>query len=106
MIGIVFAGVLLFAPQRGLVAQVLRRERQKVEFAQTMLAIHVMNHEGTAEALTENRVDGLDEHLHWDPRFTARIVDLARRRGVVTEENGVLSVTATGRARAQAALVR
>jgi manganese/zinc/iron transport system permease protein len=71
-----------------------------------MLAIHVMNHEGTAEALTENRVDGLDEHLHWDPRFTARIVELARRQNLVTEHAGVLTVTDAGRLRAQSALTR
>jgi manganese/zinc/iron transport system permease protein len=105
-IGIVFLGVLLFAPARGLVAQVRRRERQKVDFAQTMLAIHVMNHEGTAEALSENRVDGLEEHLRWDPGFTRRIVELARRHGLVTEAGGVLSVTDAGRRRAQAALTR
>lgn len=105
-IGIVFLGVLLFAPARGLVAQVRRRERQKIEFAQTMLAIHVLNHEGTADALSENRVAGLEEHLHWDPRFTARIVELARRHGLVTEANGVLSVTDAGRQRAQAAMTR
>jgi manganese/zinc/iron transport system permease protein len=106
MIGIVFLAVMLFAPARGLVAQVRRRRRQRVDFAQTMLAIHVMNHEGTAEALTENRVDGLDEHLHWDPRFTARIVELARRQNLVTEHAGVLTVTDAGRLRAQSALTR
>lgn len=105
-IGIVFLGVLLFAPSRGLVAQVRRRERQRVDFAQTMLAIHVMNHQGTSDALSENRVDGLEEHLHWDPQFTARIVDLARRHGLVTESGGVLTITDTGRARAEAALIR
>lgn len=105
-IGIVFLGVLLFAPARGLVAQVRRRARQKVDFAQTMLAIHVMNHEGTATEFAENRVDGLQEHLHWDPRFTNRIVELAQRHGLVEEIGGVLSVTDVGRARAQSALTR
>ncbi|MCA9860090.1 MAG: metal ABC transporter permease [Thermomicrobiales bacterium] len=106
MVGISFLTVLLFAPARGLVAQVLRHKRQKLDFAQTMLAIHVMNHEGTAEMRVENRVDGLDEHLHWDTQFTAQIVDLARRHGIVTESNGVLTVTDNGRQRAQAAMVR
>lgn len=106
MIGIVFLGVLLFAPNRGLVAQVRRRERQKVDFAQTMLAIHVMNHEGTAAAREENRISGLEEHLHWDPKFTERIVELARRHGLVTESGGELSVTDAGRARATAAMMR
>jgi manganese/zinc/iron transport system permease protein len=105
-IGIVFLGVLLFAPARGLIAQVRRRERQKLDFAQTMLAIHILNHEGTPDATSENRVDGLEEHLHWDPRFTARIVELARRHGLVTESGGILSVTDAGRKRATAALIR
>jgi manganese/zinc/iron transport system permease protein len=105
-IGIVFLGVLLFAPARGLVAQVRRRGRQRVDFAQTMLAIHVMHHEGTTEALTENRVTGLNEHLPRDPRFTARIVELAQRHGLVTEHAGILSITDAGRSRAQAALTR
>ncbi|MCC6673579.1 MAG: metal ABC transporter permease [Thermomicrobiales bacterium] len=105
-IGLVFAGGLLFAPDRGVVAQVVRRERQKLEFAQTMLAMHVLNHEGTAAALVENRVDGLDEHLHWEPRFTRRIVGLARQHGLVTEAGGVLSITEAGRQRADSALAR
>ena len=105
-IGIMFGAVLLFAPERGLVAQALRRKRQKLDFAQTMLAIHVVNHEGTPEARIENQVNGLHEHLHWEPEFTARIIGLARQHGLVTETGGVLSVTDSGRQRAAAALLR
>lgn len=105
-IGIMFGAVMLFAPARGLVAQLRRRERQKLEFAQTMLAIHVVNHEGTPDARTENRIDGLEEHLHWEPRYTRRIVTLAQQHGLVTESAGVLSITDAGRQRAASALTR
>jgi manganese/zinc/iron transport system permease protein len=105
-IGAVFALVLLLAPGRGVVAAARRQQRQRVDFAQTMLAIHILNHQGTAEAMLENRVDGIDQHLHWDREFTNRIVALAQRRGIVREEGGLLSLTDAGRDLARAAIER
>ena len=46
MTGVAFGLALLLAPDRGLLAAARRRARQKLEFAQTMLAIHLANHEG------------------------------------------------------------
>ncbi len=106
MIGFVFVAVLVLAPHRGLIANALRRQRQRLEFAQTMLAIHLLNHEGTAAAESENRVDGLEDHLRWEPDFTSQIVDLARRHGLVTIDAGLLVLTPEGRSRAKAAMVQ
>ena len=53
MTGVAFALAWLFAPGRGLVAAARRRARQKLEFAQTMLTIHLANHEGLPEAEVE-----------------------------------------------------
>jgi manganese/zinc/iron transport system permease protein len=106
MVGVVFVSVLVLAPTRGLIAKALRRERQRVEFAQTMLAIHILNHEGTPEMMEENRISGLEEHLRWDVSFTERIVNLARRHGLVEEHSGLLVLTEAGRSRAKAAMVR
>src|SRR5690606_7972318 len=39
-VGLCFAGAFAFAPARGMVAVRRRRERQRWEFAETMLAIH------------------------------------------------------------------
>ena len=76
------------------------------ERAQTMLAIHILNHEGTPEMMEENRISGLEEHLRWDVSFTERIVNLARRHGLVEEHSGLLVLTEAGRSRAKAAMVR
>src|SRR5688500_7354483 len=46
MVGVLFGLVWLLAPDRGLVAQARRRSQQRLAFAQTMLAIHLSNHEG------------------------------------------------------------
>lgn len=106
MIGVTFTGTLLFAPERGLVAKARRRTRQREEFAQTMLAIHLLNHEDSPEALVENRVDGIDEHLRWDTSFAHHIIRLAERNDLVDQEAGLLVLTPEGRARATTALIR
>ena len=106
MVGIVFVTVLVLAPKRGLVATMARRRHQKLDFAQTMLTIHLLNHERTPEAQSENRVKGLENHLRWDAGFTNRIITLARRRGLVEVTEGVLILTRAGRERAESAIMQ
>ena len=69
MTGVAFLAAWLLAPGRGLVAAARRRARQRLEFAQTMLAIHLANHEGKPESVEESRIDHLDRHLRWEPEF-------------------------------------
>ena len=95
----------LFAPERGLVALARRRARQRWEFAQTMLAIHLLNHEGSPEAAEESRVEHLTEHLSWEPEFAGRVVRGAERRGLVSPAAGQLVLTDRGRAVAREAVV-
>lgn len=97
MTGVFFALAWLSAPERGLVAAARRRTRQRLEFAQTMLAIHLATHEGKPEAAVESRVGNLDEHLRWDEEFTERIVRGAARRGLVVQRGGLLELTPRGR---------
>ena len=104
--GALFAAAFVFAPTRGLVAVARRRARQRREFAQAMLAIHLLHHEGKAEAAQENRVEHLDEHLRWEPEFAARVVRNAERAGLVVARNGALALTERGRDLARTAIAR
>jgi manganese/zinc/iron transport system permease protein len=104
MAGVIFGLVWLLAPERGLAAIARRRARQRLEFAQTMLAIHLSNHEGRPEADQENQVSGLHEHLHWQPAFTAQVVRQAERQGIVARQDSVLALTEAGRQLAQKAI--
>jgi manganese/zinc/iron transport system permease protein len=105
MLGILFLGVFLLAPERGLLAQAARRGRQRWEFAQTALAIHLLNHENTPQMESECRVDHLHYHLRWEPNFASTVVDQAERGGLVLRHNGDLALTPQGRERARTALV-
>jgi manganese/zinc/iron transport system permease protein len=103
--GVLFGLAWLFAPQRGLVALATRRERQRWEFAQTMLTIHLLNHEGSPEAAEESRVEHLTQHLRWEPEFAGRVVRGAERRGLVERGDGRLALTDRGRTLARDAVV-
>jgi manganese/zinc/iron transport system permease protein len=101
MTGISFVIVYLFAPERGLIAQARRRQGQRVEFALTMLTMHIAHHTATQEAEEENQAVRLYEHLKWSPRFAAEIVGIAARNGLVQQKKGLLVLTESGLKRAQ-----
>jgi len=106
MTGVMFLVVLVFAPQRGLLAQARRRSHQRWHFAQTLLAIHLLHHEGTVDAATECRAEHLQAHLRWQPTFAVRVVRYAERSGAVQQERGLLRLTERGRRLAEAAMVQ
>ncbi|GAF75078.1 unnamed protein product [marine sediment metagenome] len=105
MAGVSFGIVFLFAPHRGIVAIARRRRRQKWEFALRMLAIHLLNHEGTPEATTENCCDTLDEHVHWDKLFIQKLVKMMEHRELVYLDGRQLTLTDRGRELAGEAMV-
>ena len=103
---LIFGFVFLVVPNRGLIAIARRHARQKWEFAQTMLVIHLFNHEGLPEAEAESAIDGLHEHLSWDPGFTNQVVRYALNNRCVSRKETQLTLTERGRAVAQQALVQ
>jgi len=104
--GLLFGGAVLVAPERGLVARWRRRRAQKWRFAEQMLAIHLLQHEGTPEAARESRTAHLQEHLGWEADFAQKVVKRSAQHGTVHPQNGHLQLTDEGRELAQAALER
>ena len=102
---LIFGLVFLVVPNRGLIAIARRHTRQKWEFAQTMLVIHLFNHEGLPEAETESAIAHLHEHLSWDPAFTNQVVRYALNNRCVSREDTQLTLTERGRIVAQQTLV-
>jgi manganese/zinc/iron transport system permease protein len=104
MVGLIFLVTFLAAPRRGLLALAWRRRQQRWEFAQTALAIHLLNHEGKPEAAQENRVAHLREHLRWEEEFAVQVVRRAEAGELVVRQNGHLVLTENGRSLANQAL--
>lgn len=106
VIGIVFLTGLLFSPSRGLITIVRRRLHQRWEFAQTMLAIHLLHHEGKSDAQYESRIEHLLEHIRWEPSFAEQVVRNSERKGLIQRHSGNLRLTEEGRSLARRAMVR
>jgi manganese/zinc/iron transport system permease protein len=105
MSGVSFGVVWLLAPERGVVAIARRRARQRWEFAETMLAIHLLNHEESPEAALENRESHLHEHLRWSPDFAAGVIRRASGDGLLVRRGeDRLALTTRGREEAREAL--
>jgi manganese/zinc/iron transport system permease protein len=105
MTGVLFLLAYLLAPGRGLIAGARRRLRQRWDFAQAMLAIHLFTHEGLPEAAIECRVDHLQDHLRWESDFSSKVVARAQRQELISEQGGMLSLTDKGRRLAQQRIV-
>jgi len=104
-VGSVFMAVFLAAPRRGLMAGIRRRRSQRWEFAQVMLTIHLVQHEGSVEEEDESMVEHLHgSHVGWTPAFTAKVVEGAERRKLVERVGDRLHLTDSGRAAAGRAL--
>lgn len=100
MTGVSFLISYLFAPERGLLAQARRRQNQRIEFALTMLTMHIANHTAAHEAEVENEAIHLNEHLKWSSKFAMEVVGIAERSGLILQKNGLLALTESGRQRA------
>jgi len=103
--GLLFLLSFLLAPERGLIAIAGRRRRQKWEFAQAMLAIHLFTHENLPEAREECRADHLTDHLNWTKPFAAEVVRRAERHEVISRRGELLTLTDQGRDLARETIV-
>ncbi len=106
ILGLIFGLVFFLTPNRGLISIFRRRLRQKWEFAITMLAIHLSNHEGQPDYDYESRIDHMHQHMFWDVDFSQTVITKASREGVIKKQGQQLILTDVGRMRASQALVK
>ena len=106
MTGVAFLLAYLFAPERGMLAAAARRARQRWEFAQQMLALHLLNHEGTPDAAEECSPAHVVDHLRWPAPFADAVLRRAEQAGLVKRQGPLLALTERGRALAQEASLR
>jgi len=97
MCGLIFLFVYLFAPVRGLISVYKRRSRQKTEFAQMTLVLHVFNHSVENDDIEERRITHLKKHFLWDDHFISITVRRALTHGLLNNHSGILSLTDKGK---------
>jgi manganese/zinc/iron transport system permease protein len=105
MSGFLFLLTFLLSPNRGIIALLYRRAKQRWEFAAIMLAVHLFHHEGLPEAADENSVSHLPIHLKWDLSFSQKVLRRALKREFIDVKGEKLLLLDRGREEARKALV-
>jgi manganese/zinc/iron transport system permease protein len=103
--GVFFLAAFIFSPSQGLLLKWMRQRKQKWKFACHMLAIHLLDHEGTPQEEEENAVSMLTgPHMRWSEHFAARVVALSVSHGLIRREGERLFLTPLGRETARAVM--
>ena len=95
-IGVLFLLAFLFAPQKGLIGSFLRRQKQKKEFAQLNLLLHVIYHQNLLSASQKNDISLVAEHLHWSKSKLERALRGLIKRNLIERKDGRLIPTKEG----------
>ena len=96
VIGLQFAAVFVFAPKRGLISVLNRKKRQRSEFAQATLLLHICHHYKLREASQENGITTVAEHLHWNQKKLDETISSLVEAKHIELKNGTLIPTASG----------
>ncbi|MCB1195911.1 metal ABC transporter permease [bacterium] len=104
--GGIFAVVYIAAPERGIIAGIIRKKRQHFEISITMLLVHLLHHEGTELENIECKVPELPTHLNWQSPIMFHIIQSAIERNLITKHRSLLKLTDRGRERARNAMIK
>ncbi|MCG8453202.1 MAG: metal ABC transporter permease [Spirochaetales bacterium] len=106
--GFSFLVVLLFAPQRGLVAQQVMRRTQTLHLGVRMLVVHLSHHGSGTNQMDENecRKDHLTQHIAWTASFANKVAESAIKQGFIMPHHQVLKLTPKGILVAQEAMTQ
>ncbi len=95
--GLMFLLVFIISPKKGLISSLLKRQKQKFEFAKATLLFHLSNHEHTKQVAVETGIDTIHIHLHWTKDYTRKITNSLRNDGHISFSDGLVKLTDKGR---------
>ena len=94
--GLIFMTVFVLAPKRGLIGVLIRKSRNRREYAQTTLLLHICNHHNSSVERQENGVNTIAEHLHWDQKKLEKTIYSLMRGGKIGIEHDLITATPAG----------
>ena len=96
VIGLIFAVVFILAPGRGLISVLTRKNRNRKEFAQMTLLLHICSHRNSSTEQQENGINTISEHLHWERKALEKTIFALVRGKKVAIEHDLITATPIG----------
>ena len=88
--GLSFLGIFILSPSRGLLSAVRRRARQKMEYRERIVLIHLRHHEGSGDEAEELGVGSIHRHLGWPRELAGSVLRRLEAEGRIRIEDGVV----------------
>ena len=99
MIFLFFLLAWVFSPRYGLISAALRRANSRRLFDDQVVLAHIHNHQFTAQAATELRVETLHLHFRWTRRKMGRVLARLRALSYIRIVSGGAILTERGEER-------
>ncbi len=96
VIGAVFGIVFIFSPKSGMITDIRRRKRQKIEFTENSVLYHIFSHRNDEDFEYECSLNTINEHFKMEKSFLDSIIDNLRRKNLISVEDGVMIITEDG----------
>ena len=71
--------------------------KKKWQFAESLLLVHLSNHEGQPDYDEESKIDHLSKHMLWEVQFGEKVIGLAHKNGYLLISGQNLVLTDRGR---------
>ncbi len=102
MLFVLFVATWVFSPRYGMIATLIRRRAQRIQFNDQIVLGHIYNHEGTPEAAEELAANTLYAHFRWSPRQMHWILVRLRAQDWVSYQDGQIFLTPRGKQQVEA----
>ncbi len=104
--GVIFILILFFAPERGILANMVVRKWHKWDFAASTLTVHLLQAEIEDADYTEHIVSHMIRHMKWTPEYTSEVIAQCIQEEFIEKHGSKLVLTPYGREKANLSLVK
>lgn len=104
--GLIFILILFFAPQRGILANMVVRQWHKWDFAASTLTVHLLQAEIENADYPEHIVSHMTNHMKWTPEYTAEVIAQCIQEDLIEKHGNKLLLTPYGREKANLSLIK
>lgn len=101
MTGVGFALTLLLSPRQGLIRQLFRRRRERLEHDCRVMLAHLLTHQDTPRVEEENTLVALIHHLNWPQTHADAVIKRALQQALIEKRGKLLVLRPAGEAAAR-----
>lgn len=94
--GLTFFLVFILSPKNGIIMNILRRRKQKIEFIENSILYHIFNHKDCSDYEYECSIETINEHFKMKDETMSKIIQNLNEKGYIVIKNKIMDLTENG----------